>query len=97
MTKTTQYKNTPIGQIPKDWEVKKLGDITLGKGTYGINASAVPYSEDLPKYLRITDIDDEGYFTKEKLSSVDAPTSKEFYLNENDIVFVRTGSTTGKS
>src|SRR5690606_1341525 len=31
MTKTTQYKNTPIGRIPKDWEVKRLGE--LG-GTY---------------------------------------------------------------
>lgn len=28
MTKTTQYKNTPIGPIPKDWKVKKLGDLT---------------------------------------------------------------------
>lgn len=28
MTKTTQYKNTPIGPIPTDWEVKKLGDLT---------------------------------------------------------------------
>ena len=26
MTKTTQYKNTPIGPIPMDWEVKKLGE-----------------------------------------------------------------------
>mgnify|MGYP003617574657 CR=1 FL=1 len=34
MTKTTQYKNTAIGLIPTDWEVKKLGDIfklTSGK------------------------------------------------------------------
>ena len=33
MTKTTQYKNTPIGPIPTEWEVKKLGevvDITSG-------------------------------------------------------------------
>src|SRR5690606_36801115 len=36
MTKTTQYKNTPIGRIPKDWEVKKLGDLgeTLNGLTY---------------------------------------------------------------
>lgn len=97
MKTTTQYKNTPIGPIPTDWEVKKLRDITLGKGSYGINASAVPFSLDLPKYLRITDIDDEGYFSLDKLSSVDDSSSKDFYLEENDIVFVRTGSTTGKS
>lgn len=28
MTKTTQYKNTVIGPIPIDWEVKKLGEFT---------------------------------------------------------------------
>ena len=27
MTKTTQYKNTAIGPIPTDWEVKKLGEV----------------------------------------------------------------------
>lgn len=33
MTKTTQYKNTPIGSIPVNWEVKKLGEIIkLGNG-----------------------------------------------------------------
>ncbi len=96
MTKTP-YKQTPIGLIPADWEVKKLGELTVGKGTYGINASAVEYNELLPKYLRITDIDDEGYFSVDKLSSVDDSSSKDFYLEENDIVFVRTGSTTGKS
>ncbi|WP_313384451.1 restriction endonuclease subunit S [Chishuiella sp.] len=36
MTKTTQYKNTPIGPIPMDWEVKKLGELgeTLNGLTY---------------------------------------------------------------
>ena len=96
MKQKTQYKQTPIGFIPADWEVKKLGELTVGKGTYGINASAVEYNELLPKYLRITDIDDEGYFSVDKLSSVDDSSSKDFYLEENDIVFVRTGSTTGK-
>lgn len=92
-----KYKQTPIGLIPADWEVKKLDELTVGKGTYGINASAVEYNELLPKYLRITDIDDEGYFSVDKLSSVNDSSSKDFYLEENDIVFVRTGSTTGKS
>ena len=96
MTKSP-YKQTPIGLIPADWEVKKLDELTVGKGTYGINASAVEYNELLPKYLRITDIDDEGYFSVDKLSSVNDSSSKDFYLEENDIVFVRTGSTTGKS
>ncbi len=91
------FKHTAIGFIPPDWEVKKLREVTLGKGQYGINASAVPFNENLPKYLRITDIDDDGYFSKDKLSSVDQTNSDEFFLKDDDIVFVRTGATTGKS
>lgn len=94
---TTKYKDTPIGKIPVDWEIKKLGEVTIGKGVYGINASAVDYQDDLPRYLRITDIDEEGYFSTNKLSSVDDENSKDFYLQNGDLIFVRTGSTTGKS
>jgi len=39
MIKTTQYKNTPIGKIPIDWEVKKLsqlGEVSSG-GTPSTN------------------------------------------------------------
>lgn len=38
MTKTTQYKNTPIGPIPTEWEVKKLGDICKKTGSNLTNA-----------------------------------------------------------
>jgi type I restriction enzyme S subunit len=93
----TQYKNSPLGLIPEDWEVKKLSDLTFAKGDYGINAAAVEYSEDLPTYIRITDIDDDGCFSTDKKMSVNDVNSSNFYLNKNDLVFVRTGATVGKS
>src|SRR5690606_18082725 len=43
-----------------DWEEKKLEGCLLQKPEYGINAPAVPYSDNLPTYLRITDISDDG-------------------------------------
>ena len=43
------------------WNEVTLGDISIGnKGSYGIAASAVEYSEDKYTYLRITDINDDG-------------------------------------
>lgn len=93
----TTYKSTAIGLIPSDWEVKKLGEITLIKGDYGINAAACDFDIDLPAYLRITDIDDDGYFNSEKKKSVNDINSNSFYLSKNDLVFVRTGATVGKS
>lgn len=33
------------------WEVKRLGDLLAQTPDYGVNAPAVPYSEDLPSYV----------------------------------------------
>ena len=91
------YKQTKIGLIPKDWEVVRLGDITVRKPKYGINAPAIKYSYELPTYIRITDIDDNGNFNKSKRVSVDYENWEEFLLEESDILFARTGATVGKS
>ena len=80
-----------------DWEEKKLGELLSNHPDYGVNAAAVPYSEDLPAYLRITDISDEGYYLCDKKVSVDIEAKNENYLSEGDIVLARTGASVGKS
>lgn len=92
-----EYKNTVFGFIPKDWEIVKLKDISIRKGTYGIGAAAVEYNENLPRYLRITDIDDQGRIINEDPKCVDDPDSVNYILKKNDLVFARTGNTTGKT
>lgn len=91
------YKDSAVGIIPQEWEVKSLGDLCHNTGDYGINAPAVPYSEDLPTYLRITDIDNWGKFIKDNKVSVDNPNSLQYVLKDGDIVFARTGATVGKT
>ena len=68
-----------------------------GKGSYGIGASAVPYSEELYTYLRITDINDDGTLNLNDLKSVDDEKAKDYLLKPNDIVFARTGASTGRN
>ena len=75
----------------------KLSDICIGGGSYGIAASAVEFSTDLPTYLRITDINDDGTLNESGLKSVDDPNSAKYYLSPNDIVFARTGASTGRN
>jgi type I restriction enzyme S subunit len=84
-------------EIPSDWEVKKLGECCLVKGEYGINASAVEFSDELPAYLRITDIDNDGNYSSIKKTSVGDPNYEQFILKDGDIVFARTGATVGKT
>ena len=90
-------KDSAVGIIPQEWEVKRLVDLCQNTGDYGINAPAVPYREDLPTYLRITDIDSWGKFIKTDRASVDNPNSSQFILRDGDIVFARTGATVGKT
>ena len=91
------FKYSPLGPIPYDWELKQLGDCCLVKGEYGVNAAAVEYSENLPTYIRITDIDDDGNYSSVKKVSVNNENSGNFILKKGDIVFVRTGATVGKT
>ena len=76
----------------------KLKDLCIGgKGKYGIPASAVPYNKNLYTYLRITDITDDGRINKSGLVSVDDEKAGEYLLQPNDIVFARTGGSTGRN
>ncbi|MEL6353724.1 MAG: hypothetical protein AAFR58_18520, partial [Cyanobacteria bacterium J06627_28] len=69
----------------------------MKKPDYGVNAPAVPYSDDLPAYLRITDISNEGYYLCDQKVSVKIEAKDENYLSEGDIVLARTGASVGKS
>jgi len=91
------HKQTEAGMIPGDWGVRKLGDCLIGRPDYGINAPAVPYSEDLHVYIRITDISEEGHFSPQEVVSVRHTKAADYYLNDGDLVFARTGASVGKS
>ena len=75
-----------------------LGEISIdNKGYYGIAASAVDYSKELYTYLRITDITDDGRINYTNLKSVNDINAKNYLLKPNDIVFARTGGSTGRN
>lgn len=91
------YKQTEVGVIPEEWNVHALRNCLAGAPDYGINAPAVPFSDRLPAYIRITDITEEGRFSPEKPVSVNRADAGSYYLNEGDLVFARTGASAGKS
>lgn len=91
------YKKTEVGVIPEEWDVRTLDYCLVEKPSYGINAAAVPYDSNLPTYIRITDISDEGRFIKENRVSVLCDDADKYQLKDTDIVFARTGASTGKS
>lgn len=93
----SEFKKSEVGEIPVEWTVERLIDISNGKGEYGIGASATTYIEGKPRYLRITDIGDSCDLLNEDIKGLEEETYANYLLKENDVVFARTGNTTGKS
>ena len=55
------YKNSPLGIIPQEWEVKKLGDITE------INPSKEEISSQFVTFLTMSDVSEHGGVIKENI------------------------------
>jgi type I restriction enzyme S subunit len=78
-----------------DWPVKTLGDIS--EISYGYTESAKSEAVG-PKFLRITDIKDRGVnWDDVPYCPIDEVQLNRHRLKDGDIVFARTGATTGKS
>lgn len=92
-----KFKDTPIGKVPVDWEVSRLGDLCVGKPEYGANVSAIDRDENLPRYVRITDITDDGYLLNETWQSINRNVAKAYMLKTGDLLFARSGATVGKT
>lgn len=79
----------------RDWDVKELAAVSAINYGYTESASSEPTG---PRFLRITDIQDDrvdwGRVPYCKIESADLP---KYRLASGDIVFARTGATTGKS
>lgn len=80
-----------------EWKTYTLKELSKGRGEYGIGAPAVPFDKEKYTYLRITDINDDGTLNTLGMMSVDAEGADKYLLEKNDIVFARTGNSTGRS
>lgn len=91
--------NVPPLRFPEftePWECKTLGEI-CSPLEYGMNAAATNYDGE-NKYIRITDIDDET--SQYRYSDVVSPSGildDKYLVQEHDILFARTGASTGKT
>ena len=86
-----------IGEIPESWEVKRLKQVLLSPLQYGANESGILYNDNLPRYVRITDILDNSLKDNIEKQSLTEEQAKGYILKHNDILFARSGGTVGKS
>ena len=80
------------------WPVVKLNDACLIKAQYGAGLSAVEFNSSLPRYVRITDINEDGSLNEKVVSPSGSKSDwADYFLNDGDILFARSGATVGKA
>lgn len=91
--------NRELASHIQEYGTKPLRDVCLSGGAYGSNAAAVSSDLSMPRYVRITDIDDHGRLATDATSMVSLPWegARPYLLADGDLLIARTGFTTGKS
>jgi type I restriction enzyme S subunit len=95
-----KYKNSGIewlGKVPEHWEAMRLKFFLQEKLMYGANESAEDDNPDNPRFVRITDIDDNGQLRNDTFKSLPIDIATPYLLEDGDMLLARSGATVGKS
>ena len=76
----------------------KLKNLLLSKPQYGANeAGIVRENNTQPRYIRITDIDENGLISTKEFGATATNVEEKYILHKDDILIARSGATVGKS
>ena len=84
-----------LGDIPAHWQVRRLKQLCTGSALYGANVAAVHYQDSGVRFLRTSDINDDGNLEDSKVY-VPSSLVADYILNDGDILLSRSG-TIGRS
>lgn len=84
-------------KLPSSWQSKRLKFTLSSRLKYGANEAAELDDRSLPRYIRITDIDDKGNLREDTFRSIPFEIANEYLLQDGDLLLARSGATVGKS
>ena len=83
--------------IGQGYPTKTIDEVSLVKGEYGAQSASVEYDPSRPRYVRITDINDDGTLNDDFVSSINPIDDEQYRLEYGDFMFARMGATVGKT
>ncbi len=91
MKQKSKFKQTEIGMIPEDWEVKNVGSITL-RVTKGTTPTTLKreFTDEGINFIKVESITDSGEFIPSKFAHIDKGTNellKRSIVEEQDVLF----------
>lgn len=86
-----------LGHIPQHWEAIRLRFLLSDPLKYGANESAEFEDRSDPRYIRITDVKEDGSLKEETFKSLPEEVAQPYILDDGDILLARSGATVGKT
>ena len=80
-----------------NWKLSRVKFNLKEPMKYGATESGVEYSEDLPRYIRITDITSDNKLKDDGKLSLTWQQAKRYMLSSDTVLFARSGGTVGKT
>ena len=83
--------------IGKNYPQKSIDEVSREKGEYGAQSASVEHDGHRPRYVRITDINDDGTLNDDVVASANRNDDELYKLSYGDFLFARMGATVGKT
>jgi type I restriction enzyme S subunit len=91
-TKHIETRFKWFNDIPATWNLMRLKNICGGKLQYGINIPANKYSDDGIRFLRTTDINEDGEVIPDGIFIPKKDVPESYILQKGDLLFSRSGT-----
>jgi restriction endonuclease S subunit len=86
-----------LGEIPAHWRLTRLKFIRSGAFLYGAGEPAAGADRNCPRYIRITDLAEDGTLREDTFQSLPEHLAALYILQDGDVLFARSGATVGKT
>lgn len=93
------FKESEIGNVPRDWEFKTLGDILDIKHGFAFPSKSFRNEGEVPA-IKIANINEDNFINLDRVNFINPSeiekNLEKFYLKNGDILIALTGATAGK-
>jgi len=86
-----------LGEVPEHWVVSRLRHNIDGPLSYGANEAAESDEPNDPRFIRITDLHEDGALREDTFKSLPWNVAQPYLLSDGDVLLARSGATVGKS
>lgn len=83
--------------MKNSWLAQRMKYLAIEHMKYGANEAGIEDDPTQPRFIRITDIAEDGSLRDDNFKSLSMDVARDYMLQEGDVLFARSGATVGKA